>query len=646
MLIFVVSLAVSHINNVIGSIMTEISLNFLAFQNQDFGITIYRKKLEGNQFEQGFDYYDFKDEEGNSIKYQIAYSEHEGFEKYKLPAYAKTGLVSKTLFDDLKSAAVNLDFFIRKDTEYNRRIHFTLEKHSKGRKCIWIEPYYLKAKNIWGLLFDFCFVVDKYDNGEEKYKLDKDILIASGTMNSKGGSNFDYYLFKHSYQQSFIQNYVPKLNQGFKNTISTELTKLPSRLLNPKVYIFGGNNIGNSSYLGLSKYPPLEVINGTVQFYFLYRKTDRDIAVSLLKGLRGELSPNTFSGMNKLFKVNFANDVIKGSAMEDFSDTLLDAEILKINALGDNVIPIIITNSKKDSEDDRLYFRLKHKFTQQKIPCQVVTKDLVKNEYSLKYSLSNIGLQLFAKAGGKPWKMKPTTAEYLIIGIGQSYTIEKGEAGNNIKKNITYSVLTDSSGIFKDIQVLGEGVDTDDSYYLQLVNNISLIINNAGHKKISIHVPFRISREKIIEKVVSKISADVELSVLVINQKNDFFGFDYSSNALVPFESTFIKLSHDEYLVWFEGLQFNNPKVNKRFGNPLLIKFWFFSNKQHANDMVYKERLLQDCINLSGANWRGFKAKQLPVSVFYCQRIAEFIGKFQEYNLSHIDINNLKPWFL
>lgn len=626
--------------------MNEISLNFLAFHSQDFGITVYRKKLEANQFEEGFDYYDFKDEEGNNIKYQILYTEKEGFEEFKLPAYAKIGLVSKILFEELKSAAINLDFFIRKDNEYNRRIHFVLEKHSKGRKCIWVEPYYLKAKNIWGLLFDYCFVVDKNENGEEKFKLDRDILIASGTMNSKGGSNVDYYLFKHKYLQSFIQNFISNLNSSIKSKISTELTLLPSRLLNPKTYIFGGNNIGNSSYLGLSKYPPLELINGTVQFYFLYRKSDRDIAVSLLKGLRGELSPSTFSGMTKLFKVNFSNDFIKGSAVEAFTDTILDAEILKIKAIGNNVIPVIITNAKKDNEDDKLYFRLKHKFTQQKIPCQVVTKELVKNEYSLKYSLSNIGLQLFAKAGGKPWKMKPATSEYLIIGIGQSYTIEKGEGGNNIKKNITYSVLTDSSGIFKDIQVLGEGVDTDESYYLQLINNISVIINAAGHKKISIHVPFRISKEKIIEKVVNKIPMDVELSVLVINPKNDFFGFDYSSNALVPFESTFIKLSHDEYLVWFEGLQFNNPKVNKRFGNPLLIKFWFFSNKEHGNDIAYKERLLQDCINLSGANWRGFKAKQLPVSVFYCQRIAEFIGKFQEYNLSHIDINNLKPWFL
>ncbi|MBL0132828.1 MAG: hypothetical protein IPP79_01850 [Chitinophagaceae bacterium] len=51
--------------------------------------------------------------------------------------------------------------------------------------------------------------------------------------------------------------------------------------------------------------------------------------------------------MNKLFKVNFTNEVIKGSAVDDFSDVLLDAEIAKIKMLGDNVIPIIITNSKK-----------------------------------------------------------------------------------------------------------------------------------------------------------------------------------------------------------------------------------------------------------------------------------------------------------
>lgn len=626
--------------------MNEINLNFLVFKNQDFGITVYRRKAELESFSDQFDYYDFKDDYGNIVKYEITYSPLEGFDEHKLPGYAKTGIISKKIYEKLIEISDGISFFIKRENEYNRRIHYVIEQHPKGRKCIWIEPYYLKAENIWGLLFDYCFVVNTNKDEETKFKLDKDILIASGTMNERGASNVDYYLFKHSYLQKFITTHIHIFNGRYDNLISDKLLSTPSKLLNPKIYIFGNGATSNSAYLGLSKNPPLKNFSAVVHFYFLYKKKDRDIAVSLLKGLRGELSPTTFSGMNKLFQIDFSNSLITGSAVDDFTDQIISDEILKIKQIGENVIPVIITNSKKDSQDDYLYFKLKHRLTNEKIPCQVVTKELVKNEYSLKYSLSNIGLQIFAKAGGKPWKMKPANEEYLIIGIGQSYTIEKGSNGNTIKKNIAYSVLTDSSGIFKDIQVLGEGIETDDSYYEQLISNISSIINTAYYKKISIHVPFRISKDKIIEKVIRRIPADVELSVLVINQKNDFFGFDYSNNGLVPFESTFIKLSNDEYLVWFEGLQFNNPKISKRFGNPLLIKFWYFNNSQFEKDYAYKERLLQDCINLSGANWRGFKAKQLPVSVFYCQRIAEFIGKFQEYHFSHIDINNLKPWFL
>jgi len=626
--------------------MNEIKLNFLVFDDQDFGITVYRKKEEPGQFLPEFDYYDFKDENDFNVKYQISYSPIDGFEAYKLPPYAKTGIVSKKIYENLLTASTNHEYFIRRNSEYNRRIHFIIGKHPKGRKCIWIEPYYLKSKNVWGILFDYCFVVDTNEDGTEKFKLDKDILLASGTINERGGSNVDYYLFKHNYLQGFINSHLPKLNAKLQNKFSNQLLSISSNLLSTKIYVFGNGMVSNSAYLGLSKHPPLETIPDTAQFYFLYKKSDRDIAVSLLKGLRGELSPSTFSGMNKLFRINFSNDNIKGSAIDDFTEEIITTEIQKIKGSGGNVIPVIITNSKREVDDHRLYFKLKHRFTKEKIPCQVVTKELIKNEYSLKYSLSNIGLQMFAKAGGKPWKMKPANSEYLIIGIGQSYTLEPTDSGNSIKKNIAYSVLTDSSGIFKDIQVLGEGLESDDSYYEQLITNISSIINSASYKKISIHVPFRISKDKIIEKVIKRISADIELSVLVINYRNDFFGFDYANNGLVPFESTFIKLAHDEYLVWFEGLQFNNPKITKRFGNPLLIKFWYFSNKAHQDDYSYKERLLQDCINLSGANWRGFKAKQLPVSVFYCQRIAEFIGKFQEYNLPHIDINNLKPWFL
>lgn len=626
--------------------MNKIRINFLPFVDQDLKFSIFRKKHVVSEFNDKSFYYDLGEGEDRR-KYEIRFNKENGFEEYHLQGFHNPHLVAKKIYTDLINKVDPSLFFIKRaENIHNCRLHIIIGKHPKGQKCIWVEPHFLKSKQVWGLLINYVFVVNTEADNVTKHKLDKDILIATGTLNSKGLSNFDFYLFKHHYLHLFIRDFLPKINSALGYTFAQELFEIDSKQLNTKTYVFGNKMTSTSSFLGLSRNPPLENIQGKLNYYFIYKKEDRDIAVALLKGLRGDTYPTTFSGMLKLFRVPFSNDVIKGTAIEAFTSETIDEEIEKIKLIEENVVPILITNSKTEEEDDKLYYLLKHKFTNAHIPCQVVTKELVKNEFSIKYSLSNIGLQIFAKGGGKPWKMKPATNEYLIIGIGQSYHIEKTPEGSLIEKNLTYSVLTDSSGLFKDIQVIGEGVDSEDSYYEQLVSNITNIIKSAEYKKISIHVPFRINKEKILNKVVQGVNMDIELSVLVINSKNAYFGFDYDNNALVPYESTYIKLAKDEFLVWFEGLQYNNPKINKRFGNPLLIKFWYTNKEELFKDYSYKENLLQDCINLSGANWRGFKAKQLPVSVFYCQRIAEFIRKFQQYNLKHIEIDNLKPWFL
>lgn len=618
-----------------------INLNFLPFTDQAIELSVFRKKLFGEPTPDTL-YHTFKEQ--HDQVYEISFQETAGFEAFVVSGFQHKRLFALALYNRLKQNLPASVFFVKREVFNNRKIYIVLGDHPKGKKCVWLQPYYLKSQNLWGVLFDYQFVVD-VENGIPKFRLDRDILIASGALNARGASNVDYYQFKHDHLQHFIRRYLSTVNDAIGWNLSGSLLKVDSKQLGAKTYLFSNQQTSASSYLGLTKYAPLHGLNNEVKFYFIYRKDHRDIAVALLKGLRGETSPSTFSGMEKLFRIRFDNDQIKGKAIDQFNDMVIDEEIKVIKEIGTNVIPIIITSAKKDEDDDRLYFWLKHKFTNAGLPCQVVTRDLVLNEYSLKYSLSNIGLQIFAKAGGQPWKMKTATSEYLILGIGQSYNIEHTAEEKKVEKNITYSVLTDSSGLFKDIQVLGEGVE-DDDYYDKLVTNISSIINNSGYKKVSIHCPFRMSRTKILDKVVKRIGNEVELSVLVISNKSDFFGFDYSNNGLVPFESTYLKISQNEFLVWFEGMHYNNPKITKRFGNPLLINFWYTNRELLFRDYNYKESLLQDCINLSGANWRGFRAKQLPVSVFYCQRIAEFIGKFKEYQLKHIEISNLKPWFL
>ena len=118
--------------------------------------------------------------------------------------------------------------------------------------------------------------------------------------------------------------------------------------------------------------------------------------------------------------------------------------------------------------------------------------------------------------------------------------------------------------------------------------------------------------------------------------------FDSSFNSLVPLESTKVELSKKNYLVWFEGQQYGQFTIRHRIGSPVRVFVDYPKNITHEQIIDY----LQDAINLSGANWRGFNAKSIPVSLLYAQLISHFISKFDKYNLDNIDIENLTPWFL
>jgi len=319
----------------------------------------------------------------------------------------------------------------------------------------------------------------------------------------------------------------------------------------------------------------------------------------------------------------------------------------------ETILPIFITKSHETAEDDRLYYTIKHIFTKRNIPCQVVTKELIVNKTSLKYSLSNIALQMFAKCGGRPWIVKPSIRDCLIIGIGSSNRIRvdvdaAGHRRRQIDKFLTYSVLTDSSGLFREIEILSEA-DNEADHYRQLISKLGEIISRAieeGTNEIVVHSPFKISKAKVWDKIFSAVTNDVKISVLIVNSDHKYFGYDLAKNSLIPFESTYLSLSHYEFLVWFEGLQYQTSSLTKRIGAPVYINLWHSNSSSISTDDHYRRSLLQDCINLSGANWRGFNAKQLPVSIFYCQRIADFLRNFEQNDFESIEFENLRPWFL
>ena len=419
--------------------MKSIRLNFLPLKTQDFQVTVFRRKAAPGSFDERYSYYDFKDDNEIANKYETTNSATEGFDPFDVPVKVYHEIVSNQLYEWLNEATMPLsNHFIRKPNDKrNKRIHFKIEDHPKGSKCVWLEPYFLRSKQIWGVLIGFQFVVSESLAKSTGYALDRDILIASGALNDKGQSNLDFYLFKHIYYKKFISSVLPQLNKNFSLTIQNELFELDSFQLKPKQYFFRDGYTSSSAFHGLSKSAPLNTVTDEQVYDFIYLEEDRNYAVALLKGLRGETHSNIFPGFEKLFKTPFKNDCIKGTPLKDFGEKSIDAKIQEIKNGEQNVLPVIIINAKRSIDNEKEYYGLKNKFTNAGIPCQVVTKDLIQNENSLKFSLANIGLQMFAKSGGKPWKMKAPGNDYLIIGIGQSYNVEKSIEGNTIEKNIT-----------------------------------------------------------------------------------------------------------------------------------------------------------------------------------------------------------------
>jgi hypothetical protein len=646
----------------------KISLNFLELTQKNFDapfdVPFYAKLLDTLPEEEHNSFFiqslREKDEE-KYRKYAITFEKQNGFEYKVLSSSANFSVAENFILfllqKHLKTKGISP--CVVKKNKY-KRCYLPLTEHIEGTETIWLEPYFLKSSNSFGILIDYKFWVNEDYKERIQGSVDKKILQLSGALDNKGYSNKAFYLFKYEKINLFMKKYYHDLSQiGDNGTIfslSNEFNMLDNHTLNRKTYLFGENKDSQSAYMGLQKYGPLKSPDKQTEYLFVFKETDRNIAINLWKGLQGTTFKNTFSGMESFFKIQYNNSCIQGKKVPEYTEQIFEdiaAECLEHKKQGINLIPIILTNSKISDADDKLYYMIKYIYTKLGIPCQVVTKDLVNNPNSLKYSLSNIGLQIFAKVGGKPWKVKPALKECLIIGIGNKNKIvlitdNNGNKQRKIEKYLTYSVLTDSSGLFKELQILCE-TDNEEDYYQSLIEKFQIILNQAiadGYKDIVIHAPFKISKTKVWSNVFRDIAPNINISILQINSKHKFFGYDFSKNALVPYESSYVAISKNEYLVWFEGLQYNNAAFTKLIGAPVYINFWHSNKSELLQGVEYRKSLLQDCISLSGANWKGFRAKQLPVSIFYCQTIAEFLKKFEDYGFEQVKFENMQPWFL
>lgn len=625
--------------------MEKIQLNFLELIGQNKSFKIYRKLSSEKDEALYFGKLPIH-EDGSGIyqNYQISLIPEEGFEEFNYLLSYNHFISCRLIFDKLEESlkkANELNFEVKE--RFLRTIEIPIETVSIGKRVITLSSYFLNEKQKFGFLIDYKFSKNLNVNDP------REELRFSLSLDQNYRSNKNFYKHKYNYIVPFLDKIPSFPINGVDYSISNTLLKIESNLLKKKIYIFNNKNTGTSQFQGIKNYGPYQFLKNEkdIKFYFIFEDKYKNLANNIYLALLGRLSPGTFPGLKKMFNINLSKESVRRINLK--APTVENAKIIidQIKAEISNDVDyqpfvIYIEDNNYDEIQKSIYYLMKLEFLKAKIPSQVISNEKIGSRETLKWSVSSIGLQIFAKSGGIPWIVQPSETNCLILGIGQAYEIDNL---NGVKKQFAYSVCVDSSGLYKKLEILSNEKQ-DQDFYLAIKSNIIKLLKDddfRNYKKCAIHVPFKISLKIIdsIKEAALEIN-DIEVKVIKVNTKNKFFGYGHH-NTKVPYESSYIKLGYGEYLVWFEGLNFGKEIVYKKTGNPIHIEFLNNNASTVENELSY----LQDILNLSGANWRGFNAKAKPISIYYSELIAEYSIELQKMEgfTSSIFIQN-EPWFL
>lgn len=639
----------------------RINLNFLPFETSDIKLSVFRRKYNGESRTDGYfvaklPVDNSKGCDSNYDTYWISLNRFDSAEEYSFCSYENPRLMTSIIWYQFKQQVLAKKPKADVIDKYEKFVSFIVEDLPEGQRVVKVSPYYLGATQQYGFLFDFAF------RKKPGIPFDRKIQQLSFSIDYAGKSNANSYLDRMNYLNKFICNEFTQFSSvqigDSVYRLLNNFVPLDSYELNSRIYIFGNGKEDFDKIRGIKK-QPYSLPTKPPLYVFVFKEAEKGSGNELYRALIGKAYPATFSGMNEWFNCNIGTDNVtrinfdfdkNDGAAQDLLSSLQD--VIKNNT-DKQIIGIFIDSYSHNNYRSDNYIKVKQIFFSLGIPLQVVRNDRIIASDGLKWAISGIGLQIFSKLGGIPWLVKPSTSNCLIFGIGKAHDIQRLDDGTtNIRKYFAYSVCFDSTGLYRSLGVL---CDTNNraQYYVDLEKNIISQIKEriTGGEIVSdcvIHTPFRMRNDEmnVIQRSIAKLKCDyanINFTVMRINVKNRFFGFA-DNNLKVPYESTYIRLSDKEYLVWFEGIKHGREYLNKRVANPTYIEFYY------GTDHTKFIQLLQDAVNLAGASWRGFNAKLVPISIFYPQLIAGFIKDFRkidsnqevEHNLAQFDT----PWFL
>ena len=279
----------------------------------------------------------------------------------------------------------------------------------------------------------------------------------------------------------------------------------------------------------------------------------------------------------------------------------------------------------------------------------------------LDFYTGNLLVQFISKLGGKPWilNIDPERGSDIILGTGAT------RIDNENLFCFAMVFKKDGTMLWNEISP----IIRKEEYLTYLKESIEKAVkgfkeNNPEWpvERLTLHVSgkrpkIRNGETKVLEDTIEElkgqdlISQDVKFAILHLNETHPYWIMGDSNNRYHPYEGTKVKLSSKRYL-----LALSQPHQG-RYGLEMVPPIKPLSVEIVSHNWTSEEfypsahEILDEIYYLSKMNWRGFRGRNLPVTVNYPKLVARIIANVNRYGGYQINTEGNRPlqtipWFL
>jgi hypothetical protein len=270
------------------------------------------------------------------------------------------------------------------------------------------------------------------------------------------------------------------------------------------------------------------------------------------------------------------------------------------------------------------------------IVSQHVTVDLLDNPNQLQWSAAEIALQMFVKLGGIPWIVQSKQSRpSIVIGVGVSHIL--GPDRRPSERVVAFATCLSSTGPLA-FSTVSRVTEARQDYLASLQETVELGIRRAIDQgklpgSIVIHMSKMFRRDEIQAVEAGVVSSGVRESVpcyvVTLSRESDFVCVDTDNPVAAPPRGLLVELDSQQRLLYTEGAE-DRDALGYRVPTAIRVR------STNVDDPHVMDGILDDVLQLSRVNYRGFHSHASPATLSYASLIANFLSHLNPDDASFI----------